>query len=221
MTYYGISKLPELDKIIIIYTDIEDLLQLLSVNSFIKNLIIELIPCIVDKYYNDDYDDEYDLYYFGLNLISSRKFDVFSQLKTIYDNFKNPKINKFYTLLGELIISEHLDDFQLMKNYFDIVPDNYEWKDFIEMLCNHYYISYFNEDECLEHFESLNLLIKASKYLNNYDFYYILYDINNSYKLHIEDHENSHNVICTSVKEMILKNDILIESSKFYKELIL
>ena len=50
------------------------------------------MSCIIDKYYDDE--NENDLYYFGLDLIT---FDVSSELMKIYDNFKNPKINKFYT----------------------------------------------------------------------------------------------------------------------------
>ena len=87
MTYYGIVGLPELDKLIISYIDINEFGQLVRINSCIKNLIIKLLPSIVEKYYCVKYED--DLYSFGLDLIIFKQFDVLSNLMKIYDELRN------------------------------------------------------------------------------------------------------------------------------------
>lgn len=221
MEYKGIIGLPELDIILISYIDIEQLIVLININPYIKRLVIQSLPNIVSEYYDLEYEDNEELCCFALDLIIFMNIDVLNELIKLYDNFKNYKINKFYGVIGKLIISEHLDNYRLVNNYFKIAPNGYDWSYFNEKLCNHYYISYFDEHECLEHFESLNLLMRTSKSLHNYDFEYLLYDINNSYKLHIEDYENSHSVICMSVKDIISKNDLLLRSSEFCDKLLL
>lgn len=81
---------------------------------------------------------------------------------------KKPIVNKFYSELGEFIITQYLDNYRLLENYFDIAPYNYSWKNFMDRLCYHYETWNFEEKEYLKSFESINNLIRDSNFDRTY-----------------------------------------------------
>ena len=137
-----ITNLHELDEEIILNTDLVDIVSLLSVNSYIKNVVINLLPNIVTKYNISDEDliyEELQLFNFAHSLLDIQEFDILRKLFIVYDTIIGTT-DELYMILGEGIINEDLYRYnkKLIADYFNVAPINYNWNNLIKTYLNHY-----------------------------------------------------------------------------------
>ena len=172
----SLTGLPEIDNLIILNLDLNDLIEIIGINYYFRNLIEKLLPEIVVNNYivSEKYHNGSELCYFATDLLVHKELDLLTILITIYnENYESNLMyeSDFYELLGHNVLdnyrhNEHLKDY--LTDYLMIAPDNYNWDGFID---NDHYLNIDVDIGCDYYYlvllEELSLLAKVSIIVNN------------------------------------------------------
>jgi hypothetical protein len=177
----GITGIKELDTEIVLYADLDSLIHLSKLNKYTKNLVIQSIPRIIDKYFVVGYIDE--LVSFVHELLENDELFLASEIiqsaeihKTIFSGYvsdecdtvseENSDIEEIEYDFYDQLITDLLENSRksflipsqhLLENYYIMTPNNYDWSLFYGKYVN--ILNYFRHH--VGGYKDLNLQINV------------------------------------------------------------
>ena len=137
-----LSGLPEIDKIIILNSELKEVVHISLINDYFQSLVLELLPEIVNRYNKNLLNN------FALYLLENQALNILKKLFKVYDDINNKK-HKLYNNLISSIVEYFMDvmDVQSMTNCFTVVPNDYDWIKLSNIYYEHYFMLFADEDD--------------------------------------------------------------------------